>query len=182
MIRDSEPDTTAVSNPRSLLFCPTAEDRGADRERLSMPHIHEVLRLHHSVGMSQRTIARSLSLAQGTVCRYLNLAGRSGLTWPLPPELNMRSGLRAARSVFPSSSDVPSDARPQPDWALVHHELRRRNITLMLLWDEYCDSKSDSFSYLCSCERYRESFSTCAVAATPLSNSTILYPRWLTES
>ena len=34
-------------------------------ERLSMRHIREVLRLHYSVGMSQRAIARSLNLAQG---------------------------------------------------------------------------------------------------------------------
>jgi len=30
-------------------------------ERLSMRHIREVLRLHHSVGMSQRAVARSLA-------------------------------------------------------------------------------------------------------------------------
>ena len=32
-----------------------------------MRHIREVLRLHYSVGMSQRAVARSLGLAQGTV-------------------------------------------------------------------------------------------------------------------
>lgn len=41
-------------------------------ERLSMRHIREVLRLHYSVGMSQRAVARSLGLAQGTVSKYLN--------------------------------------------------------------------------------------------------------------
>ena len=34
-------------------------------ERLSMRHIREILRLHHSVGMSQRAVARSFNLAQG---------------------------------------------------------------------------------------------------------------------
>jgi transposase len=57
-------------------------------ERLSMRHIREVLRLHHSVGMSQRAVARSLNLAQGTVSKYLNRTRRAGLTWPLPPELD----------------------------------------------------------------------------------------------
>src|ERR1700681_1294595 len=57
-------------------------------ERLSMRHIREVLRLHYSVGMSQRAVARSLSLAQGTVSKYLNRTRRAGLTWPLPPELD----------------------------------------------------------------------------------------------
>ena len=51
-------------------------------ERLSMRHIREVLRLHYSVGMSQRAVARSLGLAQGTVSKYLNRARRAGLTWP----------------------------------------------------------------------------------------------------
>ncbi|WP_247766898.1 sigma factor-like helix-turn-helix DNA-binding protein [Bradyrhizobium sp. 172] len=37
-----------------------------------MRHIREVLRLHYSVGMSQRAVARSLGLAQGTVSKYLN--------------------------------------------------------------------------------------------------------------
>ena len=51
-------------------------------ERLSMRNIREVLRLHHSVGMSQRAVARSLNLAQGTVSKYLNRTRRAGLTWP----------------------------------------------------------------------------------------------------
>jgi hypothetical protein len=29
-------------------------------------------------------------------------------------------------------------------------------VTLMLLWEEYCDSNSDSFSYSWFCERYKE--------------------------
>ncbi|WP_208610742.1 hypothetical protein [Bradyrhizobium shewense] len=119
-----------------------------------MRQIREVLRLHYSVGMSQRVVARSLGLAQGTVNKYLNLARRAGLTWPLPPELD--DDARLETRLFPPPSDLPSDERPQPDWALVHRELRRRNVTLMLLWEEYCDSKSDSFSYSWFCERYRE--------------------------
>ncbi|MGY8685245.1 hypothetical protein Q2941_47045 [Bradyrhizobium sp. UFLA05-153] len=44
-----------------------------------MRHIREVLRLHYTVGMSQRAFARSLGLAQGTVCQ-LGEAGRHDLT------------------------------------------------------------------------------------------------------
>jgi transposase len=38
----------------------------------------------------------------------------------------------------------------------VHSELRRPGVTLMLLWEEYCDTAADSFSYSWFCERYRE--------------------------
>lgn len=123
-------------------------------ERLSMRHIREVLRLHYSVGMSQRAVARSLGLAQGTVSKYLNRARRAGLTWPLPPELD--DDVQLENRLYPPPSDLPGDERPQPDWALVHRELRRPNVTLMLLWEEYCGANSDSFSYSWFCERYKE--------------------------
>ncbi len=123
-------------------------------ERLSMRHIREVLRLHHGVGMSQRAVARSLGLAQGTVSKYLNRTRRAGLTWPLPPELD--DDVRLEDRLYPPPSDLPSDDRPQPDWAVVHRELRRPSVTLMLLWEEYCDTTSDGFSYSWFCERYKE--------------------------
>jgi transposase len=123
-------------------------------ERLSMRHIREVLRLHHSVGMSQRAVARSLNLAQGTVSKYLNRTRRAGLTWPLPPELD--DDVRLEDRLYPPPSDLPSDERPRPDWAVVHRELRRPGVTLMLLWEEYCDTRSDGFSYSWFCERYKE--------------------------
>src|SRR5512132_1063295 len=96
-------------------------------ERLSMRHIREVLRLHYSVGMSQRAVARSLGLAQGTVSK--NRTHRAGLSWPLPPELD--DDVRLENRLYPPP-DRPSDERPQPDWALVDRELRRPNVTLML--------------------------------------------------
>lgn len=124
-------------------------------ERLSMRHIREVLRLHYSVGMSQRAATRRLGLAQGTVSKYLNRTRRAGLTWPLPLELD--DDVRLENRLYPPPSDRPSDERPQPDWALVHRELRRRpNVTLMLLWEEYCDASADSFSYSWFCGRYKE--------------------------
>jgi transposase len=119
-----------------------------------MRHIREVLRLHYSVGMSQRAVARSLNLAQGTVSKYLNRTRRAGLTWPLPPELD--DDVRLENRLYPPPSDVPSEQRPRPDWAVVHRELRRPGVTLMLLWEEYCDTTSDSFSYAWFCERYKE--------------------------
>ena len=60
-----------VFNPGSLVFLPCEQRTEMPTERLSMRQIREVLRLHYSVGMSQRTVARSLGLAQGTVSKYL---------------------------------------------------------------------------------------------------------------
>src|ERR1700756_5386259 len=122
-------------------------------ERLSMRHIREVLRLHYSVGMSQRAVARSLNLAQGTVSKYLNRTRRAGLTWPLPPELD--DDVRLENRLYPPPSDLPSEQRPQPDWAAVHRELRRPGVTLMLLWEEHRAVHPDGYGISRYCELYR---------------------------
>ncbi len=67
-----------------------------------MHHIREVLRLHYSVGMSQRAVARSLGLVR-TVQRRLKI-WRSAMAH----ELVFGRGLGAAEA-------APADAqRPEP--------------------------------------------------------------------
>jgi transposase len=53
---------------------------------------------------------------------------------------------------------VASKRRPAPDWAVVHRELRRPNVTLALLWEEYRTGPGtpDGFGYSWFCDLYRE--------------------------
>ncbi|MDA3858218.1 MAG: hypothetical protein PF480_08280 [Roseovarius sp.] len=39
--------------------------------------------------------------------------------------------------LFPHQLGASSRPIPQPDWAYVHTELRRKGVTLALLWEEY---------------------------------------------
>jgi transposase len=43
-----------------------------------------------------------------------------------------------------------------PDWSAVHRELRRPNVTLALLWEEYRATTIDGFGYSWFCDLYRE--------------------------
>jgi transposase len=86
------------------------------------------------------------------VSDYLNRANRAGLTWPLPVELD---DTRLEALLFPPPPDVPLDRRPVPDWAGVHRDMRRPNVTLALLWDEYHAATADGFGYSWFCEMYR---------------------------
>jgi transposase len=45
--------------------------------------------------------------------------------------------------------------KAEPDWAYMHHELRRPGVTLMLLWEEYCQREPDGYRYSRWCELYR---------------------------
>ena len=57
--------------------------------------------------------------------------------------------------LFPPSSWIPADQRPLPDWGCVHRELRRPDVTLALLWEEYRAGAADGFSYSWFCDLYR---------------------------
>ena len=94
-------------------------------ERLSMRKIKDVMRLG-SQGLSARKIAASLGISRGAVAAYADRAQAAGLTWPLPVELT-EGDLESL--LFPASVQVLSATFPQPDWAQVHIELRRKGVT-----------------------------------------------------
>jgi transposase len=124
------------------------------RERISVRKISEVLRLTYDVGLSQRQVAASLGLANGTVATYLARAATAGIRWPLPEGM---SEAEVARRLFPPAvrKPVPSRQR-EPDFALLHQELGRKGVTLLLLWQEYqALDPATSYSYPHFCVRYQ---------------------------
>ncbi|MGI9386961.1 MAG: IS21 family transposase [Methyloligellaceae bacterium] len=118
--------------------------------RLPMRKIREVLRLRAG-GLSGRQIAHSLSLGRATVSDYFRRADVEGLSWPLPNTL-LDSDLE--RMLFPRSAGDVRAACPQPDWTGVHKELRRKGVTLALLWEEYRTVHRDGYGYSRFCELY----------------------------
>ncbi|MDE0457726.1 MAG: IS21 family transposase [Chromatiales bacterium] len=116
-----------------------------------MRKIREVLRLYHAAGMSVRAIARSVKASPSTVGEYIRRAEVQGLSWPLPGSLDDGE---LERRLFPAPA--PSGTRrPLPDWSKVHRELRRKGVTLALLWQEYKASHPEGLQYSQFCERYR---------------------------
>lgn len=120
--------------------------------RLPMRKIAEALRLKAS-GLSTRKIASSLGLGQSTVSEYLKRAERAGLSWPLPDGLGDAD--LEGRLFQPTGGATRRGLAP-PDWADVHRELRRKNVTLSLLWEEYrAAHPEDGYGYSRFCELYR---------------------------
>ena len=116
-----------------------------------MRKIREVLRLYHAAGMSVRAIARSVKASPSTVGEYIRRAEVHGLGWPLPGSLDEGE---LEHRLFPAPA--PSGTRrPLPDWSKVHCELRRKGVTLALLWQEYKASHPEGLQYSQFCERYR---------------------------
>ncbi len=120
--------------------------------RLPMRKIEEALRLK-SAGLSTRKIALSLGVGQSTVSEYLRRADRAGFGWPLPE--GVMDACLETRLFRPQGGETRRGLA-QPDWPAVHRELRRKNVTLSLLWEEYRASHpDDGYGYSRFCELYR---------------------------
>ena len=119
--------------------------------RVSMRKTREILRLHHSAALSNRAIARSLKLSASTVSACLARARAAAVRWPLPGTMT-DTALEQALYPPPPERSVP---RPLPAWATVHRELKRKGVTLMLLWEAYKAAHPNGVMYSAFCDHYR---------------------------
>ena len=69
-----------------------------------------------------------------------------GLPWPLAPDAD--EVIVAAR-LFTDHTRT-AGARPMPDWSTIHAELKRKGVTLQLLWIEYKQREPDGYPYVLS--------------------------------
>ena len=116
-----------------------------------MRRIKDLLRLSAS-GRSRREIALAIGAARSTVSDYLKRAERAGLSWPEAAEWDDAA---LERALFPPPPNVPAESRGWPDFAWVHRELKRKGVTLFLLWEEYRATYPEGFGYSWFCEHYR---------------------------
>ena len=118
-----------------------------------MRKIKEILRLKFELDLSARQIAKSLKVSRPTVNDYLRRFALTGLPWPLPSGL---SEVDINTRLFPPKSAIPASLRAIPDWTQVNQEMRRKGVTLFLLWQEYKAGQPDGFLYSWFCVHYRE--------------------------
>lgn len=120
---------------------------------LTMRKVKEVLRLH-SMGMSQRRIARSCLVSQSTVHEYVSAAEAAGVAWPLPGDWDDR---KIKETLFPGQAGHPAWRKhPEPEWAGVHRELQaNKDLTLHTVWLEGRERDPDGYGYSRFCELYR---------------------------
>ncbi|MGO4916448.1 IS21 family transposase, partial [Pseudogemmobacter sp. W21_MBD1_M6] len=119
-------------------------------KRLPMRKIRDVLRLS-AEGLSTRKIGVSLTIGRTTVQAYLDRAAAVDLSWPLPLDM---SDTDLERLIYPRTARDIANRATEPDWAHIHRELRRKGVTLMLLWEEYRSGHPDGYGYSRFCELY----------------------------
>ena len=92
----------------------------------------EILRLKH-LGYSQRQIIGSVGCSSHTIKDTWEAAQELNLQWPMP-ENTTNEELKTI--LFPNKSK-PVQLFAEPDYAYIHGELAKSDVTLTLLWEEY---------------------------------------------
>ena len=123
--------------------------------RVAMRNIKECLRLKFEAGLSHEKIARALQLSKGVVSKYIAAARVAGLDWPAL--VAMDEAALAAALFAPTSTNKPRGERVLPDVLSIHRELRRKGVTLQLLWEEYLAAHAGqpTYRYTQFVEHYR---------------------------
>lgn len=121
--------------------------------RMDMRQVRELMRLHREAGLGMRATARLGGIAESTLRDMLKRFDGSGLTWPVPAEL---SNVELEQKLYGVAGRKPGQRKmPEPDWAMVHRELKRKHVTLQTLWEEYIETHPEGYRYSRFCDLYR---------------------------
>lgn len=125
------------------------------QEKLSMRKLKEILRLKFDCALSNRAIARAVGVSASSVSYYVRSLQASGIPWAdaqhyLDDELELLLAphCKQRRKISVIKTTI--------DFKYVHHELKRKGVTMQLLWEEYKAQEPNPVSYSTYCQRYRQ--------------------------
>jgi transposase len=128
---------------------------------ISMRMAREILRLYFGLHLKKRQIGRACGVAPSTVVDYIQRAEEAGISWPLPTDLDDT----ALQAKLNERKESPKPARrPLPDMEEIHVELRKKGVTLQLLWMEYKERFPEGYQHSQFCEYYNRWAKTLEVS------------------
>ena len=118
-----------------------------------MRKFKEVLRLKHEHQLTNRKIAKSCAMSHVTVGKYLTLAKKAGIAWPIPDDIDDgQLEQRLYQKIERSAEQKPV----MPPMEYLFKELKRKHVTLQLLWYEYKQTHPEGYQYSYFCELYQK--------------------------
>ncbi len=118
------------------------------RNHIMMHKVKEILRLRFDYGYSYEDISKSVGVGKTTVSECLRRFEGANLRWSADlteTELELK--------LYPPQK-TSENQKGQIDWEYIHKELKRKSVTLQLLWSEYKDKNIESLSYSQFCRNY----------------------------
>jgi transposase len=124
--------------------------------RTPMRQIRQTLQLHYQAGLSYAAVGRALGVPKSTIGKMVSMARAARVDWATAQTLS--DAELETRLYRPPV--LRADIRLEPDFALIHQELKRPGVTLMLLWEEYQRGHAAAgvfaYKYTSFCVKYRE--------------------------
>jgi transposase len=120
-------------------------------ESVAMWKVREILRLKLGLGLSHKAIALSLGIAPSTVRLTFERTGAAGFSWPLPDDA---TDAILEERLYGRAGAKQATTRAEPDWAVIHRELKKKHVTLAILWEEYIAQNPEGCRYS-RCDLYR---------------------------
>ena len=119
-----------------------------------MRKLKEILRLRIGEKKSLRETARSVKCSPSKVHNVIVRFNALGLSWPLEEPLDEAT---LESLIYESIQKQAEGHKAKPDLNYMLRELRRKGVTLQLLWQEYKEQQpEDGYEYSHYCELYRQ--------------------------
>ncbi len=120
--------------------------------RVPMSKQRQILQLLHDGHLSTREIAAALNISKSSVSDIAKAARLAGMDWEAANKLS--DDELSARIYKPST--VRRSQLIEPDHRYLYRELKRADVTLQLLWEEYqAQHGSNAYKYSAFCDRFR---------------------------
>lgn len=118
-----------------------------------MKNTKEILRLASDGNFTIRQIAKSCSCSPSTVTTIIERAKNAeiALDWPM---INNFTESELESKLYPP--EIHRTDKPLPDMNFIHKELKKKGVTLQLLWQEYIEKNPDGVRYSMFCDHYRK--------------------------
>lgn len=120
-------------------------------QELTMRKIREILRLGLQCRLSNREISRSCNVSRSTVGKYIDTAQKAKITYSDTVKMDNRQ----LKEIFKQRRSR-GISKPQPDWAYIHQEKKKKGVTLTLLWQEYKEIHPEGYQSTQFCEHYHQ--------------------------
>jgi transposase len=118
-----------------------------------MRRIRENLRQRFGDGLGHKAISHRVGAAPSMVRETLRRVAAAELSWPLGEDV---SDAVLEVALYRVAGIKTGHRRcPEPYWPAVHRELKRKHVTLQIVWDEYIAEHPDGYRYSWFCDLYR---------------------------
>ena len=116
-----------------------------------MRHIRNVLRHCLEGGLTVRECAAAVGVPKSTVSDIVRAARLASVDWATAQTL---ADAPLEARLYPQPRGQ-AGSQPEPDFVLIHRELKRTGVTLQLLWEEYLRDSPHGYRYTAFCTKYR---------------------------